>query len=116
MKLTKKLFAVLFLFTVMATVFAFTPADDKKVVMIISIEVKNAVEWKKNFDNGAPVREKSGITVLSVCNSAENPNQVVIVEEAPTTEAANNFINVLKGKKDSGELLQLDAKVYSKMD
>ncbi|RYD75065.1 MAG: hypothetical protein EOP53_17140, partial [Sphingobacteriales bacterium] len=60
-----------------ATSFAFTEFKNGPVILVITVEVKNYDDWKKNFDAGAPVREKAGIKLLSVCTDMQNPNKVI---------------------------------------
>jgi hypothetical protein len=96
--------------------FATTPFKNGKVIMIISIEVKNYSEWKKMFDAGAPVREKAGIKVLSVCSSIENENQIIVIEEAANAQAAHDFLTVLKSKQKEGDVSKLDVKLYDKAE
>jgi hypothetical protein len=112
----KKLFTASVLFAVMAVTLAFTPFKNGKVIMIVSVEVKNFAEWKKMFDAGAPVREKAGIKVLSVCSSADNENHVVVIEEAENAKAAADFLSVLKSKQKDGDMSKLDVKIYDKLD
>jgi len=116
MKNIKKIFTVAILFTVMTMTLAFTSSKNGKVIMIVSIEVKNFTEWKKMFDAGAPVREKAGIKVLSVCSLVENENQVVVIEEAESAKAANDFLSILKSKQKDGDMSKLDVKIYDKAE
>lgn len=104
------------LFIVGLTTPAFTTLKDGKVIMIVSIEVKNFTEWKKMFDAGAPVREKAGIKVLSICSLVDNKNHVVVIEEAESAKAANDFLSVLKSKQKDGDMSKLDVKIYDKAD
>ena len=84
--------------------------------MTVSIEVKNFNEWKKSFDAGAPVREKAGIKVLSICSSSENENQVLVIEEAESMKSTKDFLDVLKSKQKSGEVSKLEIKLYNQRD
>ncbi|MDF2435859.1 MAG: hypothetical protein K0Q95_235 [Bacteroidota bacterium] len=95
---------------------ALTPYKNGKVIMIISIEVKDFSVWKKNFDAAAPIREKAGIKVLSVCSSAQNENQVVVIEEAEDAQTAHNFILKLQSKQKDGDVSKLDIKMYDKAE
>ncbi|MES2284068.1 MAG: hypothetical protein V4547_00185 [Bacteroidota bacterium] len=112
----KKIFTVTILSAIMATTLAFTPFKNGKVIMIVTLEVKSFTEWKKGFDAGAPVREKAGIKVLSVCSSIENENQVVVIEEAASAQAAHDFLTILKSKQKEGDLSKLDVKLYDKSE
>lgn len=95
--------------------FSFTPPKNGKVVLVISFEVKNFTEWKKGFDAGAPLREKAGIKVMSVCSTLENENQVTVIEEAENLQTANNFLAILKDKlKDDYNKYKIS--IYDKVD
>lgn len=98
------------------TTMAFTTLKEGKVIMIITLEVKSFTEWKKGFDAGAPVREKAGIKVLSVCSSIENENQIIVIEEAANAQAAHDFLLLLKSKQKEGDVSKLDVKLYDKAD
>lgn len=111
------------LFVLALTTMAFTtlknlPTEQAggKVIIIVSIEVKNFQEWKKGFDAGATVREKAGIKVLSVCSLVDNENHVVVIEEAESAKAANDFLLVLKSKQKEGDMSKLDVKIYDKTE
>lgn len=95
---------------------AFTAFKNGKVIMIVSIEVKNFTEWKKMFDAGAPIREKAGIKVVSVCSSVENENNVVVIEEAENVKVATDFLALLKSKQKDGDMTKLDVKMYDKAE
>jgi hypothetical protein len=116
MKNSKNLIVATIMLVIMASSFAFTPFKNGKVIIIVSIEVKNFTEWKKSFDAGAPVREKAGIKVMSVCSSVENENQVVVIEEAENAQAAHDFLALLKSKQKDGEISKLDIKLYDKAE
>ena len=112
MKNVNKLFAVLMISIVMTTSLAFTPFKNGKVIMIVTIEVKNYMDWKQSFDKGAPIRVNAGIKVVSVCRSIENKNQVVVIEEAANAQTAHDFLSLLKSKQKEGEIEKLDIKLY----
>ncbi len=116
MKYIKNLIVVAVLMMTMTIASAFKASKNGKVIMIVSIEVKNFAEWKKMFDVGAPVREKAGIKVLSVCSLVDNENQVVVIEEAESAKAANDFLSVLKSKQKDGDMTKLDVKIYDKAE
>ena len=78
--------------------YSFTTSKNGKVVLMISMQVKNFSEWKSGFDAGAPIREKAGIKVISICSDLENENQITVIEEAVNLQAANDFVSILKSK------------------
>ena len=116
MKNIKKIFTVAVLFISMTIASAFTLSKSGKVIIIVSMEVKNFTEWKKMFDAGAPIREKAGIKVLNICSSIDNENHVLVIEEAENAKAANEFISVLKLKQKNGDMSKLDVKIYDKAE
>ncbi len=116
MKTAKKAFIVASLFIVSAATLAFTPSKNGKVLMMVTIEVKDYTEWKKGFDAGAPVREKAGIKVLSICRSIENENQIIVIEEAESAQTAHDFLTVLKSRQKAGDMSKLDVKLYDKAE
>lgn len=95
--------------------FSFTPPKNGKVVVVISFDVKNFTEWKKGFDAGAPLREKAGIKVMSICSTLENENEVMVIEEAENLQAANNFLGILKDKLKE-DFNKYKISIYDKVD
>jgi len=116
MKKANKIFAIAIVSAIMTMTLAFTPFKNGKVIMIVTLEVTSFTEWKKGFDAGAPVREKAGIKVLSVCSSIENENQIIVIEEAASAQSAHDFLAVLKSKQKEGNLSKLDVKIYDKAE
>lgn len=116
MKNPKKLFTATLLSIIMLVTSAFTPPKNGKVIMIITLEVKSFTEWKKGFDAGSAIREKAGIKVVSVCSSVENENQIVVIEEAESAQAAHDFLAILKSKQKDGDISKLEIKIYDKAE
>jgi len=96
--------------------FSFTPPKNGKVVLVISFEVKNFTEWKKGFDAGAPLREKAGIKLISVCSALDNEKQVTVIEEADNLKAANDFIAILKAKLKEDDFNKYKITIYDKVN
>ena len=116
MKHTKKILSIVILLIAMATAQAFSGFNNSKVVLMVTFETNNYTDWKKAFEAGAPVREKAGIKVLCVCRSVTNENQLVVVEEAESAEAAHNFLKVLQTRQKSGDLSKLEIKLFDKAE
>ncbi len=116
MKNIQQLFIVAVLTMVTVATFAFTSAKNGKIIMVVTVEVSNYAEWKKGFDAGAPVREKAGIKVVSVCRSLENENQIIVIEEADSVQSANDFLAILKSKQKAGDMSKLNVKLYDKAE
>lgn len=116
MKIIKKILLLTLISPIMAITLAFSPFKNGKVIMIVTLEVKNFTEWKKGFDAGYPVREKAGIKVLSVCSSTEIENQIVVIEEAESAQAAHNFLTLLKSKQKEGDMTKMNVKLYDKAE
>jgi ABC-type molybdate transport system substrate-binding protein len=112
----KKIFIAYTLATISFTAMAFTTFKNGKVIMLVTVEVKNFTEWKKGFDAGAPIREKAGIKVITVGSAVDNENYITVIEEAENAQVANDFLNMLKEKQKSGELLKMAVKIYDKVE
>ena len=112
MKTINKLFVPILISLIMTTASAFSTFRNGKVIMIVSVQVKNYKEWKTGFDAGAGVREKAGIKVLSVCLSTEDENRVVVIEEAENAQSAHDFLTLLQSKQKEGDIAKLDIKLY----
>ncbi|MES2836239.1 MAG: hypothetical protein V4667_01845 [Bacteroidota bacterium] len=116
MKNSIKIVSVFMLSLVMSAILVAAPFKNGKVIMVVTIEVNNFAEWKKIFDAGAPVREKAGIKVVSVCTATGNENQVIIIEEAVNAQSAHDFLALLKSKQKDGDMSKLDIKMYDKVE
>ncbi|MCE3279703.1 MAG: hypothetical protein K0S44_1894 [Bacteroidetes bacterium] len=116
MKNLKNKIALTLLVAAITSSFAFTPFKNGKVIMIISIEVQNFSEWKKTFDGGAPIRQKAGIKVVSICSAFDNENKITIIEEAENAQSADNFLSMLRSKQKSGDISKLEVKVLDKVE
>lgn len=100
----------------MSTLVAFTSNKEGKIIMSITVEVKDFTSWKKGFDAGADIREKAGIKVISIGTALDNKNQVMLLEEAENVEVANKFINMLKSKEKDGDMSKLEVKLFDKAE
>ena len=98
----------------LATSFAFTGFKNGPVILMTTLDVKNFAEWKKAFDAGAAVREKAGIKVLSICTDMDNPNKIIVIEEAEHVQAAHDFLNMVKSRQKQQDVTMLDVKMYDK--
>jgi quinol monooxygenase YgiN len=47
--------------------------------------------WRKAFDDNESLRTNSGLLNTNVFQSADNPNKVTIIGEAPSVEAVKSF-------------------------
>lgn len=112
----KNLFIAAGLVVISFASLAFTTFKNGKVIIVVSIEVKNFIEWKKDFDAGAPFREKAGIKVITVCNAIDSENHITVIEEAQNAQSANDFINLLKEKQKSGDLSKMEVKIFDKVE
>ncbi len=95
---------------------SFASQKDGKVVLVVSLEVKDFTEWKKGFDAGAPLREKAGIKVISVCSALDNEKQVTVIEEADNLKAANDFVALLKAKLKEDDFNKYKITIYDKVN
>jgi hypothetical protein len=116
MKNLKNILTASALLIVMAMTISFTSEKNGKVIMLVTLESKNYSEWKKNFDLGAEAREKAGIKVISIGTSVEDPNKILVIEEATSLQAANEFMAMLKSKQKEGSVPPLEVKIYDKSE
>ena len=100
----------------MTSLVAFTSTKQGKVVLTVSVEVKDFSTWKKGFDAGAAIREKAGIKVISISTALDNSNKVLVIEEAESIEVANNFLNKLKSIQKDGDISQLEVELFDKAE
>ena len=98
----------------MSTSVAYTSSKQGKIILTVSVVVNDFETWKKAFNAGEPVREKAGIKIISIATAIENPNLVLVVEEADSFEIANNFINLLNQRHKEGDFEKLDIKLFDK--
>jgi hypothetical protein len=59
--------------------------------MFVRLEVVQFSEWVKTYDGFAPARKAGGITESTVWQSADDPNDVLIINDFPTIEQARTF-------------------------
>ncbi|MES2779524.1 MAG: hypothetical protein V4651_06450 [Bacteroidota bacterium] len=113
----KKLLLLVTFTTLLSTLFAVTHFTNGKVVLLVTVEIKDYETWKKIFDAGAPVREKAGIKVISICASSENPKMLTIIEEAENAQAAHDFVLKLKAiRQQHGDTGTLTIKMLDKLN
>jgi hypothetical protein len=112
----KKILTMTVVCAMIAITTAFAAFKNGKVVLMVEVEVPNFTEWKTKFDAGASVREKAGIKVISICTSVENPNHVLVVEEAENAQAAHDFVTVLKSRQKAGDVSKMNIKMYDKAE
>ena len=59
--------------------------------MFVRLEVVQFSEWVKVYDGFAPARKAAGITSSTVWQSADDPNDVIIMNDFPSLEQARAF-------------------------
>jgi len=59
--------------------------------MFVRLEVVQFSEWVKTYDGFAPARKAAGITQSTVWQSADDPNDVLIINDFPSLEQARAF-------------------------
>ena len=80
--------AAVFGLTLAATV---SSAQQTGARMYVRLEVVNYSEWRKVFDGFAAARKAAGVTSSTVWQSADDPNDVTILNDFPTIEQARAF-------------------------
>lgn len=59
--------------------------------MFVRLDVVQFSEWVKVYDGFAPARKAGGITQSTVWQSADDPNDVTIINDFPSLEQARAF-------------------------
>ena len=59
--------------------------------MFVRLEVVQFSEWVKTYDGFAPARKAAGITESTVWQSADDPTDVLIINDFPSLEQARAF-------------------------
>jgi hypothetical protein len=66
-------------------------ASAADVRMYTRHEVADYATWKKVYDSVAPLQKQAGVYFKAVYRSAENPNDVTVVHDFHSLEAAKAF-------------------------
>lgn len=66
------------------------------VTIIDTHEVKEFSSWKQNFDAGAEIRSRAGVTLKNLYRHTDNPNKVTVILEMTDAPSAKAFITNLK--------------------
>lgn len=61
------------------------------VRMFVRLEVVQFSEWVKTYDGFAPARKAAGVTQSTLWQSADDPNEVTVINEFPSLEQARAF-------------------------
>lgn len=59
--------------------------------MFVRLDVVQFSEWVKTYDGFAPARKAAGITQSTVWQSADDPNDIIIINDFPSLEQAKAF-------------------------
>jgi hypothetical protein len=59
--------------------------------MFVRLEVVQFSEWVKTYDGFAPARKAAGITESTLWQSADDPNDVTIINDFPSLQQARAF-------------------------
>ena len=65
------------------------------VIVFFKQEVNDFAAWKKFYDDNAHMRTEGGIIASSVYHHADDPNSVLIYNELPDRDTAQNMANAL---------------------
>jgi hypothetical protein len=57
-------------------------------IMFVRHAVSDYKTWRKAYDDFAPVQKAKGVTAEAVYRAVENPNDITVIHEFATTEAA----------------------------
>jgi heme-degrading monooxygenase HmoA len=59
--------------------------------LFVRHEVSDYATWRKAYDAFAPVQKANGVIADAVYRAADNPNDVTVIHEFATLEAAQAF-------------------------
>jgi hypothetical protein len=59
--------------------------------MFVRHTVSDFATWKEGYDNAGPMQDAAGVTAEAVYQSADDPNDVTVVHDFATIEAAKTF-------------------------
>jgi ABC-type sugar transport system substrate-binding protein len=66
-------------------------AQQAGVRMFVRLEVVQFSEWRKIYDGFAAARKAAGVTESTLWQSADDPNDVTVINEFATLEQARAF-------------------------
>lgn len=76
---------------IVLTVASAVSAQQAGARMYVRLEVVQFSEWRKTYDGFAAARKAAGITQSTLWQSADDPNDVTIVNDFPSIEQARAF-------------------------
>lgn len=86
--------------------------------VILSHEVKNFDDWKKEFDLEEPARLAEGATIVAVYNNVDNPNHITVISEFESTDTFKAFLeNPVRreGMERAGVIGKPEVKILNKI-
>ena len=86
--------------------------------IIITHEVKNYSDWRKVYDADEVNRKKADLRITGLYQSANNPNAITLLGEAPSVEAITKFMAdpALKAAMEKGGVIGMpDVKILNKI-
>ena len=58
---------------------------------VVKMQVESYEKWKPVFDEAGELRRSHGVLSHRVLQGADNPNEIVVVSEWPSVDAARGF-------------------------
>ncbi|GAA4459401.1 hypothetical protein GCM10023093_00330 [Nemorincola caseinilytica] len=86
--------------------------------LIVSIKVEDMAKWKMAFDEAVPMREKLGIKVTGIYQSADDANSISLISEYPSLEMAKAVVASPEweaAQKRAGVIGGFDIKYFNKI-
>lgn len=68
------------------------PAHAKGVRMFVRHDVTDYPAWRKVYDSFKPTQKKLGVTAQAVYRSIDNPNDITVIHDFATLEAAKAMV------------------------
>jgi quinol monooxygenase YgiN len=61
--------------------------------MFVRHKVHNYENWKRAYDEFAPVRKERGVTRASIHHDPNDPNTIIVTHQFTNMKAATDFVN-----------------------
>lgn len=88
------------------------------VTLLISQEVNDFLAWRANFDDLKYFRDENGFSEVAVYANVNNPDQIVLLMDAPSAEVIEDFFNsevIKEGMKRGGVISKTEIKILNRV-
>lgn len=87
------------------------------ITMYAHFKVQDYAVWRKVFDEGAPLRTRSGCSGQQIFQSQSDPNELTVLTEWVSIDHAKTYAasdEIKEGSKKSGTISQPDVMILTK--